>query len=555
MRGFPDNLEKVTLLAPSAVTLFVTNRFNTDPVNVTKMLLLSMFSFGIFGLIIVRRSSIKFKSLQIYFVSGFLIATVISAALSPVPFNLTFYGVDGRNTGILTYFSLAILFISATQIKSIKNLKFYNGLLFSTGLITVFYGLLQMQGFEFLDWNNVYNSALGTLGNPNFFASFVGMTVSALIPLLLGKVSKLQLFLGVSYILIALLAIIQSKSIQGLATIFIGGAVGIGIKLYFAKNRKLFHAFWLVTTIFSIFGVIGMLQVGPLSSIVYKPSVSLRGFYWHAGLEMFKKNWLFGVGPDAYGDWYRTYRSPSAILPPGGVDVNSNAAHNVFIDLAANSGLFALSFYLAILVFVALSAIMRIKSTTQFNPIYVSVVTLWVSYLAQSLISINQIGLAIWGWISSGLLLAPCFRSELINEKISNSKLKAVSKLKSKIDFSNFALGFGMFIGILVALPPFIADHNWHLALQSGKVDQFILAAKAEPINPKRMYDAVNILNQNKYYKEAREINKLAREYDPNFYYNWLMMYNITDATEQEKDLAKRNLKRLDPLNPQWSNQ
>jgi hypothetical protein len=37
-----------------------------------------------------------------------------------------------------------------------------------------------------------------------------------------------------------------------------------------------------------IFALVGMLQIGPLEKFLYKPSVSVRGYYWRAGLEMFK---------------------------------------------------------------------------------------------------------------------------------------------------------------------------------------------------------------------------------------------------------------------------
>lgn len=552
MRSFPNNLEKVTLIAPAAVTLFVTNSFNTDPVNVTKMLLLSSLAIGILGLIVAKYKELQFNALYFSLSLGFFASILLSGIFSKSPFTLSFYGADGRNTGILTYACLVVMFIAASQVRNIRNIRTFNILFALVGTTTVIYGLLQMQGFEFLDWNNVYNSALGTFGNPNFFASFTGMTVSALIPFLFGKISKTKLFLGFIYIAVASVSIVQSKSIQGLATIFIGGAVGLGIWIYCNKSKLLLRIYLLLITLISIAGLGGMLQFGPLSSFIYKPSVSLRGFYWHAGMEMFKNNWLFGVGPDSYGNWYRTYRSEFAILPPGGVDVNSNAAHNVFIDLAANGGIIVIGFYLAIIILLLLSVVRNLKSNKTFNSTYVSLVALWISYLAQSLISINQIGLAIWGWVSSGLLLAPCFNNHLGNESISNSKKKKTFKKNSQSDFTNFALGLGMCIGFVIALPPFLADHNWYKALRSGKVDQFISAAQAEPINSKRMFDAANILEQNKYYAESKKLNKLARDFDPNFYYNWLAMYNNSEATEQEKNQARENLHRLDPLNPAW---
>ena len=81
---------------------------------------------------------------------------------------------------------------------------------------------------------------------------------------------------------------------------------------------------------------------------LYKPSVTYRGDYWHAGIEMFKSHPWFGVGLDAYGDYYRAERTLAATLRRGPSTV-SNAAHNVFIDIAATAGIFALLAYLAVI--------------------------------------------------------------------------------------------------------------------------------------------------------------------------------------------------------------
>jgi O-antigen ligase len=45
----------------------------------------------------------------------------------------------------------------------------------------------------------------------------------------------------------------------------------------------------------AILAILGMLQKGPLVSLLYKDSVSVRGYYWRAGIEMFKDSPLTGV--------------------------------------------------------------------------------------------------------------------------------------------------------------------------------------------------------------------------------------------------------------------
>ena len=60
--------------------------------------------------------------------------------------------------------------------------------------------------------------------------------------------------------------------------------------------------------ILGFIALMGALQKGPLTKLIYKTSVSLRGEYWQAGWNMAKEFPLTGVGMDSYGDWYRRAR-------------------------------------------------------------------------------------------------------------------------------------------------------------------------------------------------------------------------------------------------------
>ena len=60
------------------------------------------------------------------------------------------------------------------------------------------------------------------------------------------------------------------------------------------------------------------------------------------------------------------------------------------------------------------------------------------------------------------------------------------------------------------------------------------------------------MLDNNNFPNESRIINEIAIEYNPDYYDAWRgVLANVT-ATEKEKETAKENLLRLDPLNPKW---
>jgi O-antigen ligase len=114
-----------------------------------------------------------------------------------------------------------------------------------------------------------------------------------------------------------------------------------------------------------------------------------------------------------------------------GPDVTSNAAHNVFLDISAYGGFPLLLIYLALMVLVVISAVKVLKRSQGFNAGFVGLVAGWVAFQAQSIISINQIGLALWGWVWSGLIIGYemfrnlcCFDNNTAEESIDNEEEK-----------------------------------------------------------------------------------------------------------------------------------
>ena len=54
---------------------------------------------------------------------------------------------------------------------------------------------------------------------------------------------------------------------------------------------------------------------------------------------------------------------------------------------------------------VLIAAIRVIRRSSNFDPYFSGLFAVWVAYQAQSIISLNQLGLAVWGWIISGLII------------------------------------------------------------------------------------------------------------------------------------------------------
>jgi hypothetical protein len=261
-----------------------------------------------------------------------------------------------------------------------------------------------------------------------------------------------------------------------------------------------------------------------------------------------------GVGFDAYGDWYRKVRDAQALILPG-PDTVTNAAHNVPFDVLASGG-WPLFIPYVFIVLLALIAIVRVTlREKKYNPVFVAMTVAWVGYQLQSIISINQIGLAVWGWLFSGALIAYEVSTRKVNAPVTQEKTRKVSKSRTaEQHFSPTLLaGVGLVIGGLIACPPYTADNKWRNALSSSSVEQLEAALVTGYLNPENSYkyaSAVGIFEQNKFPDQAYKYAKIAVEFNPNDFDSWKILYSISKSSPEEKADALSNMKRLDPLNP-----
>jgi hypothetical protein len=296
--------------------------------------------------------------------------------------------------------------------------------------------------------------------------------------------------------------------------------------------------------------LVGTLNKGPLASLLYKDSVTYRGDYWRAGWKMTLDNPIFGVGLDSYGDWYRRSRTIEATLRRG-PDVTSNAAHNVFLDISAYGGFPLLLIYTALMVLVVVSSIKVIKRSQGFNAGFVGLLAAWVAFQAQSIISINQIGLALWGWILSGLIIGYEINTRTGNVVVEEKKKgKTGTKAVQASPATTLSVFIGLIVGVLVGMPPYLASAKFRGALESGNATVIQAAAYIWPTDPARMIQVAMALNENKLNDQGLQVAVDATERFPDNYVVWATLNSMTMATEAQRGQALTQMKRLDPLNP-----
>jgi hypothetical protein len=305
-----------------------------------------------------------------------------------------------------------------------------------------------------------------------------------------------------------------------------------------------------------VLAVFGTLQKGPFS-FVYKRSVSLRGTYWKTAINMGSDQPLTGVGMDSYGDWYRRARPPIALIDTPGPNTTSNAAHNVILDFFAYGGWPLFLSYLAILVIGLIAIIKLTIRKKDYDGVFVTLATAWACYQLQSIISINQIGLAIWGWLLTGALVAYEFSTRITEEPVAPknpSKGRSIQKANSGAISPQLLAGIGAVIGLIVACPPLSADTKWRSALDSKDANKVIAALEPSYLTPGdslRFAQATQLLASSNLLPQAHQVALDAVAFNPDSYDNWRNLYFLSNSTPEEKSEAVKNMQRLDPLNPE----
>lgn len=552
-------LSKWLLVGAALISIIVTSSSVTDPVNAPKFFVLGGVAVGIFlqlGISDLKYLWEKQTSVMVALII-FLLASINSLIQSAAPISQSLYGVYGRNNGFLLYLFLTLLFLGTLALRKVESVGWILRSFLLVGFVNLAYCLWVISFGDFIGWNNPYGNILGTFGNPNFIGAFLGMLSSVLITLVIKEIGRTKLMVTYSFLLVVcLFEIYMSHAVQGIVLFCVSVALNIFFILRAKAVSKILQVtFAAITGFVGTLSVLGTLQIGPLTDYLYKYSVTLRGQYWNAGVKMGMTHLWSGVGFDSYGDWYRTVRRPSALIHPG-VDTVSNAAHNVFIDLFAFGGLPLVVAYAFTILLVGVNSIKYIRKHKQFDAVFIALFGAWLCYQIQSVVSINQIGLAIWGWILGGAILAYVRNgAELTKQEQLVSSMKRTKRPSS--NQSVFSAGIraflGLVFGLLLSVPPLSADISWRHAELSQNLTEVEKTLKPSYMNPVSSFKYLNIigaLSDSGFSDLAHDYTVAAVRFNPHSYESWRLFTLIKGTSQEEMQIALRKMKELDPLNP-----
>jgi len=394
------------LIGASLITLFFWATLE-DPFNAPKSWILYCSGVWLLGWVLfeVKRRWKNPQSRWVAILAGTFCATLFLAFCASDMKLQAFFGDFARRTGFLTYCCFVIFFLAASLQIRFSNVDYFDRVVLIVGFAVGGYGFAQHFKVDPIHWNNPYNSVLSTLGNPDFAAAvmaiFLVLAVGIAFNSAKATVTRISALIEAALLLIT---IVYSQVRQGL----LAGAIGVVVILIvwlYQRNRAIAWSVSVLALLVGVVGFVGMLNKGPFKGYFYKVSVTFRGDYWRAGFRMFKSHPWFGVGLDRYGAYFRQYRDATQVLRRG-PEIISNAAHNVPLQLAATGGIFVLMAFLAITGFIFWRGVIALRQTSGVHQILIATFFgAWLTYQAQSLISIDNVGIAIWGWLIGGIVV------------------------------------------------------------------------------------------------------------------------------------------------------
>jgi O-antigen ligase len=438
---------------------------------------------------LVRRDSIVF-------VASLLFLAVMVTTLTGDSYLNSLFGAHARYNGSLMYITFILLFTRITIASNQKSVQKFLIYFYYLAIANLGYCILQFAYMDPVNWNLPFNRIVGVLGNPDFASAFLGL--SAIIFSYFASRERyfnLKCAVNVSLALISSFLTFATNARQGTGIVFLA-IIFLIVVLGIRRNVKLGFLITLLVSPIMLISILGMLKMGPLSPFLYKDSITYRGDYWRAAMSMFHSHPIFGVGMGRFGDFFREYRDLQQVSRRG-ASLVSDQAHSIPLDFLSSGGLILFLIYGIFLILISRMAILSCFRAKNKEEIALSVALscLWFGYLAQSLISIDQIGLAIWGWVFAALVTVNFKKFYDNPNEIQNSeKLK-----KESSRFLPLSLAFVfLIIGTSILVPIWKSDSAIRFASAIANTSQISNTQQQEVLRSAR--DAIDSRPLDAYY-------------------------------------------------------
>lgn len=385
------------------------------PSSTTSLLALTILSVGSFACLpwVIRRWRLGLRPQGIGWVpmgaaGGLVVWSLVSMIFSGAPWPVSLYGWEGRQDGVLALVGVAILLAAAASLRPIEIERLLTWLLLG-GSILVLEAMLQLAGWEGFRTSEI-EGVWAAMANPNFLAAMCGMLAALALARVCDRRYAVTQRIATGVLLAGLIATsILTMSAQGPATLLVAFIAVLALRLLQWRGpQRIWVAAGLgaVTVIGVGFTVLGLFGVGPVTRVwESQESTAFRKSFWDVGWRVMEALPLFGTGPGGLSRYVGEYRSEQYVREQG-PDIYIDAAHNVPIQYGATMGMVGLVLAIVLMgsaLVVAVSVAWRAQAERWVIAAAGSMLSV---YVAQSLISIDELRLKELGWVAVGLVVA-----------------------------------------------------------------------------------------------------------------------------------------------------
>lgn len=548
------------ILVTGIVTTLIVWTSLADPINVPKMLALTILSAWVLGTVVVVLISGKRIKMPLgqWAVVVFALGLLVAALSTDVKY-IAFFGATHRNDGAFSYLALATLCFASMMAFNSSNIHLVRNVLAGVGLVLTGYGVLQTRGHDPFHWVLLYGPVVGTLGNPDFMSGFLGVASIATLWVIVARGKTIFRVSAIVLLLCEIFIVKRSGSIQGLVAFGVGFVILLVAKLWQIKRAFGIMAV-VVASVGSILVILGFLNQGPLAARIFRSTLRNRLDYWHGAISMFTAHPFAGVGIDRFGESYRQY-APQVQIVQGQTTDNP---HNVFLELLATGGAVLILPYLFLLGVIFWTAVRAIKTSRGETQIGLAALfSVWFGFLLVSFISIDMLGVAVWFWISGGALYGAAHHSlaKMEEKSVGKKKLSKSTKSVTSNNSNTFApivsLVFAI-VALIIMLPTWrssamlldLQRYDGGLS-QTQFADELRQIASIEPSNIQTLNSLSNTALHFSQMDLALSFTKIVNEKDPrSFYGNDLSAVSYETTKRYQQAIPYRiRLTELDPWN------
>lgn len=547
--------QNLILWCCALTTLAVTPFWNFDPINPVKQFILAVFSFATFGLVFNRlRDFLSIR--QNWVIVVFIVSMFVPLVFVNAPISQQVWGTFGRNTGFLTYLSASLLLVSSVIVSSEEFLRKFIKFGIWTSVALTSYSLVQLFGQDPIKWSA--QDTFATLGNVNFLSALLGsFSVMVFSLIFFSKKAAREKILLSGFLLVSMFIVYKTDSVQGLFVFLTASYLNLIFFLY--KSQKVFQRICSAVLtisgfILTYFGFRGLLGTGPLGSLLYQNTNVFRADYMGAAWRTFQNHWITGVGFDGFDSWYRTERGFISAYRTN-PSRTTNSAHNVFLDIANNGGAFLIGSYLLIVIFAAFISMKKIFKE-EHDPFFLALFGFWIAHVLQSIVSINQIGVSVWGWAATGLIIGSARwkggQESSGSQGLDNPKSRGKSPRKTSsqqlipagLALKSIAMAS---IGAVLAFMPLKADGDFQQARKAANLNQMMAASSSPAATAFQISMTLDAAMKGNYMPQALLLSDDLIKRFPREFFGWQIRLQLPGISDAERIRALEKMKELDP--------